>query len=294
MVGGATVRRLASEDCEVLTTTRQELDLHDQAAVATWIADNKPDVIVLAAATVGGIYANDSRPAEFIGNNLMIQTNVIHAAYRYGVAKLLFLGSACIYPKFADQPIAEESLLTGPLEPTNEWYAIAKIAGIKMCQAYRHQYGCDFISAQPCNLYGIGDNFHPEYSHVIPGLIRRFHEAKEAGLPEVLVWGTGTPLREFLNVDDLADAFVFLLRNFSDEVPINIGSGTELTIRAVAEKVAEVVGYEGALTFDASKPDGTPRKFLDTGRLRSLGWTPSHDLESGLRQAYAWFLRNVA
>jgi GDP-L-fucose synthase len=258
MVGGALVRRLANEPCDVITATRAELDLTNQAAVRDWFAAQKPDVVILAAAKVGGIHANATYPVDFLADNLSLQTNVITSAYANGVEKLLFLGSSCIYPKYAQQPIREDALLTGPLEPSNEWYAIAKIAGIKLCQAYRKQYGADFISAQPTNLYGPGDNYDLENSHVLPALLRKFHEAKQNGTSEVVVWGSGKPLREFLHVDDLADALVFLLKDYSDEVPLNVGSGIEVTIRELAQTIARVVGYEARLTFDADKPDGTP------------------------------------
>jgi GDP-L-fucose synthase len=294
MVGSAVARRLAGENCTVMTTPRQRIDLRCQAAVDEWMAAERPEAVFLAAATVGGILANDTRPAEFIYDNLAIQTNIVHGAWKTGVEKLLLLGSACIYPKLAAQPMAEEALLTGPLEPTNEWYAVAKIAGIKMCQAYRKQYGCDFISAQPVNLYGPGDNFDLASSHVIPALIAKTHQAKVAGAAAVEVWGTGSPLREFLYVDDLADALVFLMRNYSDEWQINIGTGEELTIRELAERVIEAVGFDGELVFDASKPDGMPRKLLDARRLHALGWAAGVDLNEGLRRSYDWYLRNVA
>ncbi len=293
MVGGAVARRLASEPCEVVTAPREALDLTDQRAVAGWFEANRPDAVVLAAAKVGGILANDTRPAEFIRDNLAIQTNVIHSAWESGTEKLMFLGSTCIYPKLAPQPIREESLLTGPLEPTNEAYAVAKIAGVKMCEAYRRQYGADFISAQPTNLYGPGDNYDPEGSHVLPALIRRFHEAKLSGAEEVTLWGTGTPLREFLHVDDLADALVFLLKSYSDPMPINVGSGEEVSIRALAETVAEVVGCGAGLAFDATKPDGTPRKLTDCSRLHALGWNRARGLKEGIADAYAAFLRET-
>ena len=292
MVGAAVVRRLSVEECSILTTTRQELDLCDQAATEAWLIANKPDVVFVAAATVGGIVANDTRPAEFIRDNLVIETNVIHGAYKAGVEKLIFLGSSCIYPKFAEQPMKEEALLTGALEPTNEWYAIAKIAGIKLCQAYRKQYGCDFISAQPTNLYGPGDNFDLTGSHVIPALMRKAEEAREAGAPTMEVWGSGAPKREFLHVDDLADALVHLVQHYSEELHINVGTGQELTIRKLAETVAEAVGFEGDLVFDATKPDGTPRKLVDTTRLRGLGWQPSIGLKDGLEATYQWYLEN--
>jgi GDP-L-fucose synthase len=250
--------------------------------------------VFLAAATVGGIRANDTRPAEFIRDNLAIETNVIHAAWKSGVGKLMFLGSSCIYPRDAAQPMAEDALLSGPLEPTNEWYAVAKIAGIKMCQAYRRQYGCDFISAQPTNLYGPGDTYDLEGSHVIPALILKAHAAKAAGRRDMTVWGSGAPLREFLHVDDLADALVFLMKGYSGESQINVGSGVEVSIRELAETVCRVVGFEGTLVFDDSKPDGTPRKLLDCSRLHALGWNHGRGLEDGLQDAYAWFLENAA
>jgi GDP-L-fucose synthase len=290
MVGSALVRRLAGEPCQVLTADRNTLDLTDQRAVHDWFAAERPDAVILAAARVGGILANDTHPVDFLADNLLIESHVITAAHASGVEKLLFLGSSCIYPKFADQPIAEEALLTGPLEPTNEWYAIAKIAGIKLCQAYRRQYGADFISAQPTNLYGPGDNYDLSSSHVLPALLRKFHEAKQAGSGEVVLWGSGTPLREFLHVDDLADALVFLLQHYSDEVPLNIGSGQEVSIRDLAEIIARVVGYEARLTFDPSKPDGTPRKRLDSGRLHTLGWNRARPLEDGIAHTYADWL----
>lgn len=293
MVGSSIVRRLASEDCEILTATRSDADLRRQDEVEDWMEINKPEVVFVAAATVGGILANQSRPAEFIYDNLAIETNVIHTAWKTGVEKLLFLGSACIYPREAPQPMNEECLLSGPLEPTNEWYAIAKISGIKMCQAYRRQYDCDFISAQPNNLYGPGDNFDLQSSHVIPALIRKAHEAKLDGRESVEIWGSGKPFREFLYVEDLADALVFLLNNFSGELQLNIGTGEEVTIRELAETVARVVGFEGELTFDASKPDGAPRKLLDTTRIQKLGWVSSTTLEDGLKKAYDWFLKNA-
>lgn len=289
MVGAAVVRRLAAEACEVLTVGREALDLRNQAAVSAWVRAERPDTIVLAAARVGGIQANATRPAEFLRDNLAIETNVIHAAHELGVAKLLFLGSSCIYPRLAPQPIAEDALLTGPLEPTNEWYAVAKIAGIKLCQAYRRQYGDDFISAQPTNLYGPGDNFDLETSHVLPALLRKFHEARASGAPSVTLWGTGTPLREFLHVDDLADALVHLLTHYSSEVPVNIGSGEEISIAELAGLIAEVVGYEAAIEYEPTKPDGTPRKSLDCRRLRVLGWDGARPLRQGLRELHAWY-----
>ncbi|MGB0670818.1 MAG: GDP-L-fucose synthase family protein [Rhodospirillales bacterium] len=294
MVGSALVRRLQRLDCELPVVGRDEVDLRRQEAVEAWMEKTRPQVVVIAAATVGGIHANSTRPAEFIYDNLAIETNIIEKARRIGVEKLLFLGSACIYPREAPQPMREEHLLTGPLEPTNEWYAIAKIAGIKMCQAYRQQYGCDYISAQPINLYGPGDNYHPTGSHVIPALIRKAHEAKVSGATEMEVWGTGNVYREFLHVDDLADAAVFLLENYSGPVPVNMGTGEELTVRHLAETVAKAVGFKGTLTFDSSYPDGTPRKLLDCSFIENLGWKASIGLEEGLKDAYAWFLENRA
>jgi GDP-L-fucose synthase len=290
MVGGALVRRLADEGCELLTVGRGELDLRDRAATASWVARNKPQAVFVAAAKVGGILANDNRPAEFIGDNLAIESSVVHSAWANGVEKLLFLGSSCIYPRDAAQPMAEDALLTGPLEPTNQWYAIAKIAGIMLCQAYRRQYGCDFISAMPTNLYGPGDNFDLESSHVMPALIRKCHEAKVAGRDSVEIWGTGRPRREFLYVDDLADALVHLMRNYSDDGHINVGTGTDVTIRELAETVAEVVGFEGGFAYDSTKPDGTPRKLLDVSRLSALGWQAKTALCDGLAETYDWFL----
>jgi GDP-L-fucose synthase len=289
MVGSALVRRLAGEPVEVLTAARQELDLARQAEVEAWMARQRPEIVVIAAAKVGGILANDTYPADFLDQNLLIQTNLIRASYETGVEKLLFLGSSCIYPRDCPQPIREEYLLTGPLEATNQWYALAKIAGIKLCQAYRRQHRCDFISAMPTNLYGPGDNFDLRTSHVVPALIRKMHEAKLAQAPEVAIWGTGTPRREFLHVDDLADACVFLLQNYSGEQHVNVGCGEDLTIRELAETIAEVVGYPGRLAFDTGKPDGTPRKLLDVTRLRAMGWQARIPLEHGLRTAYAWF-----
>ncbi|WP_448192936.1 GDP-L-fucose synthase [Azospirillum sp. sgz301742] len=294
MVGSAIVRRLARAECEVVTVARAEVDLCRQAEVEAWMGGQKLDAVFLAAATVGGILANSTRPAEFIYDNLAIETNVIHGAWKTEVKKLLFLGSSCIYPRLAAQPITEDALLTGPLEPTNEWYAIAKIAGIKMCQAFRAQYGCDFISAMPTNLYGPGDNFDLRNSHVLPAMIRKFHQAKVGGRPDVEIWGTGTPRREFLHVDDLAEASVFLMECYSGDVPHNVGTGTDVTIRELAETVASVVGFQGALTFDTSKPDGSPRKLLDTSRITKLGWTPRIDLREGIQDAYHWFLDHAA
>ena len=290
MVGGALVRRLAGEDCTVLTASRAELDLIDQAAVRQWMDHERPDAVVVAAARVGGILANDSFPADFLYDNLMIEANLIEAAFRTGVGKLLFLGSSCIYPKFADQPIREEALLTGPLEPTNEWYAVAKIAGIKLCQAYRRQHGADFISAMPTNLYGPGDNYDLSSSHVLPALLRKAHEARLAGADSFEIWGTGTPRREFMHVDDLADACVFLLKAYSAPEPINIGSGSDIAIGDLAELVAHTVGFAGTVTRDATKPDGTPRKLMDSSRLNALGWAPRIGLEAGIADAYRHFL----
>jgi GDP-L-fucose synthase len=290
MVGSALVRRLAGEGCTILTADRATMDLRRQDQVVAWFAANRPDVVFLAAARVGGIWANSNFPAEFIYDNLVIEANVIDAAHRNGAAKLLFLGSACIFPKDAPQPIPEEALLTGPLEPTNEWYAVAKIAGIKLAQAYRAQYGCDFISAQPTNLYGTGDNFDLKQSHVIPALIRKSHAAKAAGDATMPIWGSGTPQREFLHVDDLADALVFLVKTYSDGAIVNVGSGEEVTIRALAEAVNRVVGFEGELVFDASKPDGVMRKLVDVTRIHGLGWHHRIGLEEGLASTYRWFL----
>ena len=292
MVGGALMRRLAGAGATLLTAARAELDLINQAAVQAWMKVQKPDVVFLAAAKVGGILANSTHPAAFLYENLIVQANVIHAAHEVGVKKLIFLGSTCIYPKLAPQPIKEESLLTGPLEPTNEWYAIAKIAGIKLCQAYRLEHGDDFISAQPTNLYGPGDNFDLNSSHVVPALLRKAHEAKRSGAKELVVWGTGKPLREFLHVDDLADAVVYLAQSYSDSGPINVGSGSEVSIQALAELVCKVVGFKGALVFDAAKPDGTPRKLTDTTRLKALGWNRARSLEEGLAQTYAQVLKD--
>ncbi len=290
MVGGALVRRLARENVEILTASRSELDLLDQAAVNRWFAAMRPQVVLHAAAKVGGIVANNTLRAEFIYENLLIATNVIHAAHVQGVEKLLFLGSSCIYPKLAPQPLREDSLLTDTLEPTNEPYAIAKIAGVKMAEAYRSQYGSDFISIMPTNLYGPGDNYHPEYSHVVAALIRRFHEAKETGAAEVVVWGTGTPRREFLYVDDMADASIHLMKNYSESGLINVGTGEDISIADFADVVARTVGYTGKIVFDTSKPDGTPRKLLDVGKLAKAGWRASTSLEGGMKLAYQAYL----
>ena len=291
MVGSALKRRLAQEDAELLVAGHADLDLRDQAAVNRWFAANRPQVVFLAAAKVGGIAANNALRGQFIYDNLVIATNVIHAAYVNGAEKLMFLGSSCIYPRLAPQPMSEEALLTGPLEPTNEPYAIAKIAGIKLAEAYRRQYGVDFISVMPTNLYGPGDNYHPEHSHVVAALIRRFHEATLAKTPSVVVWGTGMPRREFLYVDDLADACLFLMKNYSGDKPINIGTGEDITIAEFAAEVAITVGYGGEIEFDASRLDGTPRKLLDIGRLSQLGWRARTSLRGGLRLAYDAFLR---
>lgn len=291
LVGGAITHRLEDEGfTNLILRTHHELDLTNQSQVMDFFALERPDYVFLAAAKVGGIHANDAYPAEFIRDNLLIQTNIIDAAYKNGTKKLLFLGSSCIYPKFAPQPMKEEHLLTGELEPTNQWYAIAKIAGIKMCQAYRKQYGFDTISLMPTNLYGPGDNFHPENSHVMPALIRRFHEAKEQGLAKVTVWGTGTPRREFLHVDDMADASVYLMQNYSEHQFVNVGVGEDISIGELAQMIKGVVGFEGELEFDASKPDGTPRKLLDVSRLRAQGWQARIPLEQGVRETYEWFL----
>ncbi|MGY4362737.1 GDP-L-fucose synthase [Bradyrhizobium sp. i1.3.1] len=290
MVGSALVRRLAREDVKLLTVDRSEVDLCNQAAVVNWFARTRPQVVFLAAAKVGGIVANNTLRAEFIYDNIAIAANVIHAAHQNGAEKLMFLGSSCIYPKLAAQPLREDSVLTGPLEPTNEPYAIAKIAGIKMVEAYRSQYGSDFISVMPTNLYGPGDNYHPEYSHVVAALIRRFHEAKVSGARSVVVWGTGTPRREFLYVDDMADACVHLMKTYSSAELINIGTGEDITIAEFARIVAGIVGYIGEISFDTSRPDGTPRKLLDVSRLASLGWRARTWLTHGMRQAYQAFL----
>jgi len=286
MVGGALMRRLSSEGCDLVTVGRDQVDLVRQSAVESWLEAEKPDCIFLAAAKVGGIQANNTRPAEFLYENMMIEANIIHAAYQVGVKKLIFLGSTCIYPKMAPQPIPESALLTGPLEPTNEWYAIAKIAGIKLCQAYRRQYNCDFIAAQPTNLYGPGDNYDLESSHVLPALLRKAHEAKLTGAAELVVWGSGSPRREFLHVDDLADAVVFLAKVYSDDEHVNVGSGAEVTIKELAEQVCETVGFQGHLRFDVSKPDGTPRKLSDVSKLHGLGWNHARSLRDGLNQTY--------
>jgi len=290
MAGSAIVRRLASEQCEVITATRGELDLLSQAQVLAWMGDKKIDAVFLAAATVGGILANSTRPVDFLYQNLVIETNVIHAAWQTKVKKLLFLGSSCIYPRMAEQPMREEALLTGPLEPTNEWYAIAKIAGIKLCQAYRRQYGCDFISLMPTNLYGPGDRYDAESGHVVAALIMKIHAAKAANGATVELWGSGRPRREFLFTEDLADACVFAMKNYSDELFLNVGTGEDMTILELAQSIARVIGWQGTFTFNTSKPDGTPRKVMDVSRMRALGWSAKTGFEDGLKQAYAWYL----
>lgn len=287
MVGSALTRRLAREDCEVIVTPRGEVDLARQVEVEDWMAEARPQAIFLAAAKVGGIRANDRFPGDFLYQNLMIEANVVEAARRTGVEKLLFLGSSCIYPKLAGQPIVEEALLTGALEPTNEWYAVAKIAGIKLCQAYRRQHGCDFIAAMPTNLYGPGDNYDLETSHVIPALLRKAHDARMAGRRDLAVWGTGSARREFLHADDCADALVHLMQHWSDELHVNVGSGSDVTIAELARTVMRVVGLDGELLTDPAQPDGTPRKLMDGRRLRALGWTPRVPLEAGLARVYA-------
>jgi GDP-L-fucose synthase len=294
MVGSALCRRLAREDCEILTATRDALDLRRQAAVEDWLAAWRPSAVFLAAATVGGILANDTRPAEFIYDNLAIETNVIEGARRVGVDKLMFLGSSCIYPRLAPQPMVEEALLTGPLEPTNQWYAIAKIAGLMTCAAYRRQHGCDYISAMPTNIYGPGDNFHPTQSHVVAALIAKIDRAKRAGAATVEIWGSGKSRREFLYVDDLADALVFLMQHYSAEPHVNIGCGSDVTIDEFARLIAEVVGFRGGFTHALDRPDGAPRKLLDIRRINALGWTAPTSLRDGLVRAYQWYLNHVA
>ena len=291
MVGAALVRRLAAEGCEVLVAERRDADLSRQAEVERWMAEHKPQAVFLAAAKVGGILANDTHAAEFLYDNLMIEANVIDAAYRTGVEKLLCLGSSCIYPKLAAQPIVEEALLSGPLEPTNEWYALAKIAGIKLCQAYRKQYGCNFISAMPTNLYGPGDNYDLASGHVLPALIRKAHEAKQRGAVSMVVWGTGTPRREFLHVDDCADALVLLMQRYADAEHVNVGSGEDLTIADLAKVVCAAVGFAGGIEYDLSKPDGTPRKLMSGAKLHAMGWRPRIGLRQGITEAYASFLK---
>lgn len=295
LAGSAIVRRLAREEgVEIQVATREQLDLRDQAAVNYWFKANRPEYIYLAAGTVGGIFANATRPAEFIYDNMLIHATVVHAAHQYGAKKLLYLGSSCIYPRECSQPMTEAQLLTGALEPTNESYAIAKIAGIKLCQAYRRQYGSNFISAMPTNLYGPNDNFDLQSAHVLPAMMRKFHEAKEAGTREVVIWGTGVPQREFLHVDDLADACVFLMRNYEGEDHVNVGTGVDLSIRALAETLRDIIYPAAMLTWDASKPDGMPRKLLDVGKLHALGWRHRIDLRDGIASTYEWFLANRA
>jgi GDP-L-fucose synthase len=295
LVGSAVVRALKSQRFEnLIVRSRNELDLTEQSAVRRFFEDARPQAVIMAAARVGGIHANNSHPAQFLRDNLLIQDNVIDAAYRSGVQKFVFLGSSCIYPKMAPQPLKEDYLLTGPLEPTNEWYAIAKIAGIKMCQAYRREFGFNAISLMPTNMYGPGDNFDLQSSHVLPALIRKFHEAKRRDDKNVEIWGTGTPRREFLHVDDLAEAVLYLLRNYDAEPIVNIGWGEDLTIRELAEIIMSAIGYSGSLTFDHSKPDGTPRKLLDVSRLQSLGWRPRISLRAGIESTYAWFKEHAA
>ncbi len=289
MVGSAIVRQLAAEDCEVLTLDRADVDLRDQAGVRAWMLDRRPHAIFMAAAKVGGILANDSYPADFLLDNLLIETAVTSAAHAANVEKMLFLGSSCIYPKMAPQPIPEAALLTGPLEPTNEWYAIAKIAGIKLAQAFRRQYGCDYISAMPTNLYGPGDNYDLAASHVMPALIRKVHEARNIG-GTVLVWGSGTPRREFLYVDDCADACIFLMKHYSGEEHVNVGSGEDISILDLTRLVMQVLGYDGAIVHDHTKPDGTPRKLMDGAKLRAMGWVPKVGLEEGIVRSYRAFL----
>lgn len=293
MVGSAIVRRLASEHCEILTAGRDELDLLDQAATRAWLQDRKPDAVIVAAAKVGGILANARFPADFLYDNLVIETNIIEGSFRAGVSKLLFLGSSCIFPKFAPQPIEEEALLTGPLEATNEWYAIAKIAGIKLCQAYRQQHGADFIAGMPTNLYGPNDNFDLESSHVLPALIRKFDDAKRSGAASVTLWGTGAPRREFLHVDDCADACVFLLQSYSGDQFVNIGIGSDVTIAELAALIAEVTGFAGSIDYDTSRPDGTPRKLMSSARLNGMGWAAKIGLREGIERTYRWYLENV-
>jgi GDP-L-fucose synthase len=294
MVGAALARRLAREDCEILTVDRAEVDLTRQSAVEAWVRANRPDAVFVAAAKVGGILANDSFPADFIYANLAIGTNIVHAAHLSGVEKLLYLGSSCIYPKLAPQPIDEDALLTGPLEPTNEWYAVAKIATLKLCQAYRRQYGADFISAMPTNLYGPGDNFDLASSHVMPALIRKTHDAKLAGADSLVMWGSGSPRREFLHVDDCADALVHLMKYYSGDQHVNVGSGDDVSILELARLIAGIVGFQGAIIQDLSKPDGAPRKLMSADRLRALGWRPTIDLDDGVALTYKWYQRSLS
>jgi GDP-L-fucose synthase len=292
MVGSALLHRLGREQCEILTVGRRDVDLRRQAETEAWMAQAKPDAVFIAAATVGGILANDTRPAEFLYDNIMIAGNVIEQSRRLGVRKLLFLGSSCIYPRLAPQPIPEEALLSGPLEPTNQWYGIAKIAGLKLCAAYRRQYGCDFISAQPANLYGPHDNYDLRGSHVIPALLAKTHRAKMEGATEVEIWGTGEPKREFMHVDDLVDALVFLMQNYSDEPHVNVGWGKDVSIAELAALVAKVVGFTGSFRYNTDKPDGVPRKLLDVSRLTAMGWRPQIGLRDGLADVYQWYLEN--
>lgn len=294
MAGSAIARRVARENCEIITATHGELDLLRQSDVNAWMADKKVDVVFLAAATVGGIMANTTRPAEFLYENLVMATNVIQAAKQTGVKKLLFLGSSCIYPRHAQQPMREEALLTGALEPTNEWYAIAKIAGIKLCEAYRRQYGCDFVSVMPTNLYGPGDRYDAEGGHVVAALIMKIHAAKIANKATVELWGSGTPRREFLFSEDLADACVFVMKNYSGEMFLNVGTGRDMTILELAQSIAKIIGWDGTFTFDRSKPDGMPRKVMDVSRLSALGWNAPTDFEDGMKEAYQWYVDNVA
>lgn len=294
MVGSAIVRRLASEKCEIITAGRDMVDLKSPGQVDAFFADQRIDAVFMAAARVGGIMANNTQPADFLFDNLMIAANVTEAAHRHDVGKMLFLGSSCIYPRLAPQPIPETALLTGPLEPTNEWYAVAKIAGVKLAQAYRKQHGCDFISAMPTNLYGPGDNFDLNTSHVLPALIRKAHEAKLAGADHITIWGTGSPMREFLHADDCADACVLLMKSYSDAEPVNVGSGKDIAIIDLTRLICEVVGFEGEIRTDPSRPDGTPRKLMSGDKLRAMGWTPSRNLREGVADAYDWFVRQEA
>jgi GDP-L-fucose synthase len=289
MVGSALVRRLGNENCSILAVERDELDLREQASVHDWFTRHRPDTVFLAAARVGGIHENATRPGEFLYDNVAIATNVIEAARRIGVKKLMFLGSSCIYPRLAAQPMRETCLMTGPLEPTNEWYAIAKIAGLKLCQAYRRQYGCDFVSVMPTNLYGPNDNFETLSSHVLPALIAKIDAAVRACHSTVTIWGSGTPRREFLHVDDLAAAIVFLMQAWSEEEPMNVGTGTDISILDLARTIAQVIGYKGEFILDRSKPDGAPRKLLDTSKLKGLGWRPRIDLKTGINETYHWY-----
>jgi GDP-L-fucose synthase len=293
MAGSAIARRLESESCEVLTVDRHSLDLRQQEPVEAWLLEHRPDAVINAAGQVGGIFANDTYPADFLVDNLAIGLNVIRGAHKAGVKKLLALGSSCIYPRMAPQPMNEEALLTGPLEPTNEWYAVAKIAAIKLCEAYRKQHGADFVSVMPTNLYGVGDNYHPDHSHVPAALIRRFHEGKFGGAPSVTVWGTGRPRREFLSSDDLADACIFVMKHYSGAQFLNVGTGKDITIAEFAETVRDVVGFSGEIVYDTSRPDGPPQKLLDTSRITALGWAPKVSLRDGLAAAYRDFLKGA-